>query len=284
MNLTEQLKGLTTIITTSGPDTQGTGFFYQLLEDTQNDEPHWAQIHGTYLVTNRHVLIPKLGGTEIVPASIRYHWRVPTAGRLEWHPIELTRQELLDNAKFHPDPTVDIALLPLYEHGGEAADSTMRQPMPDYAVSNTKVAGRNKIEIETSDDVLVLGYPRGFYDEENLFPIVKSGIIASSWGQNFNDNPYFLIDTKLFPGSSGSVVISKPRAFILEDRKMMFPQDGTKRFAFLGVFSGEPFKQAAPVQLEGMTITPEHKFDVGIVWYASLVEEIARNGISYNGQ
>ena len=51
----------------------------------------------------------------------------------------------------------------------------------------------------------------------NLFPIVKSGIIASRWKTGFKGKPYFLIDAKLFPGSSGSVVITKPADFVIRN-------------------------------------------------------------------
>jgi hypothetical protein len=69
------------------------------------------------------------------------------------------------------------------------------------------LAGSNKIKVEVSDGVLVIGYPNGYYDEVNLFPIVKSGIVASMWGRNFKGEPCFLIDSRLFPGSSGSLVV-----------------------------------------------------------------------------
>ena len=66
-------------------------------------------------------------------------------------------------------------------------------------------------------------------------PIVKSEIIASMWKGMFNDKPYFLIDAKLFPGSSGSIVISKPIGTVIENGK--FYVANAKQFAFLRVFS-----------------------------------------------
>jgi hypothetical protein len=47
----------------------------------------------------------------------------------------------------------------------------------------------------------------------NVFSIVKSGNISSKWGNRFGGEPYFLIDARLFTGSSGSLVISKPTNF-----------------------------------------------------------------------
>ena len=117
--------------------------------------------------------------------------------------------------------------------------------------------GKNNIEVEASSDVLIAGYPKGFYDHINLFPIVKSGIIASRWGAGFQGQPYFLIDAKLFPGSSGSVVISKPIDLVVKDGQVMLASE--KQFAFLGVYSGEPKLQETPVVVGDLTITPSFR-------------------------
>ena len=84
--------------------------------------------------------------------------------------------------------------------------------------------------MEVFDDYLVIGYPRMFYDKVNLFPIVKSGIIASKWQGMLNGKPYFLIDAKLFPGSSGSIVISKPIGTVIENGKFMWPMRNSLHF------------------------------------------------------
>ena len=126
---------------------------------------------------------------------------------------------------------------------------------------------------------LSLVNPRGFYDELNKFPILKSGKLASRHGLNFNGNPYFLIDSKLFPGSSGSVVISEPTDFVLENGNILHSSE--KQFAFLGIYSGEPFQQSQPIELDDMTIIRKSGFNVGIVWYGYLVEEILQASITY---
>jgi len=126
--------------------------------------------------------------------------------------------------------------------------------------------------------VVIIGYPKGFYDEKNVFPIVKSGIIATRWGTHFNGMPAFLIDAKLFPGSSGSIVLTKPINYIVVDGKPLYAQD--KQFAFLGVYSGEPFRQQVPIDLDDITILRKDSFNVGIVWYGQLVVDIVRKGLN----
>ena len=112
----------------------------------------------------------------------------------------------------------------------------------------------------------------------NLFPIVKAGIIASRWGALFRGKPYFLIAAKLFPGSSGSVVVSKPINIVVDKGQVLFSKE--KQFALLGTFSASQFWQEDPVQIGDLTITQKSGFDLGIVWYAHIIEEARVNGVS----
>ena len=143
---------------------------------------------------------------------------------------------------------------------------------PDDFVANNEIDN-----VEAATDIIVVGYPRGFYDKVNLFPIVKSGIVASRWGAGFDGQPYFLIDAKLFPGSSGSVVLSKPSDFMVKSGRLMHAKE--KQFAFLGVYSGDHTLLDEPVEVGDLTITRRTSLDLGVVWYADLVEEILDGGI-----
>lgn len=150
--------------------------------------------------------------------------------------------------------------------------------MSQMAVSEKVFPGVDKISVNVGDDALVIGYPRGYYDEFSKFPIIKSGIIASKWGMPFNGQPYFLIDAKLFPGSSGSLVISRPTNFIIEKGQIYSRSSDQKAFAFLGVFSGEPFIQKHTIETDNFTIISKEGYNVGIVWYYYLIPEIISNG------
>ena len=108
---------------------------------------------------------------------------------------------------------------------------------------------------------------------------MKSGIVASRWGAHFQGKPYFLVDAKLFPGSSGSIVVSKPQQFAFDGGQLLRAQE--KQFAFLGVFSGEPFLEGEPVELDGMVITKKSGFNLGIVWYGNLVRDLIDHGVPF---
>lgn len=68
----------------------------------------------------------------------------------------------------------------------------------------------NTAEIPLGLPVLALGYPLGFCDKDNYYPIVRGATVATlpSWG--FKREQCFLIDGRLHPGMSGSPVISSP--------------------------------------------------------------------------
>ncbi len=278
MNLNDTFHFISTVLLTSAPggSSQGTGFFYKRLEPTDKEGLQWRKIVGEWLVTNRHVLIPRINGAEVQPSSLTFHLRKVNGKMLEWDPVTLSTTDLETMASFHPDKDVDVAVIDVAKLFKER-----RKNGPDFvhctSVSKENFAGLNNINIEASSDVLVIGYPRGFYDDVNLFPIIKSGIVASRWGADFKGGRYFLIDAKLFPGSSGSIVVSKPIDMVVKDGQLYHSAD--KQFAFLGIFSGEPYRHELPVELDDMIIIQKSSFNLGIVWYADIVEEIIDSGI-----
>jgi hypothetical protein len=254
------------------------GFFYDVLKpkDPSKNE-QWRQIEQLWIVTNRHVLLPRFGTQETIPDSVTFRIRRLEGDRIVWEPIILDRDEFRARARLHPSPRVDVAAIHVMDLISARVREANTRYMNWYAVDAEHLPGNNNISVEVADDAVVIGYPRGFYDEHNVFPVVKAGIIASRWGAGFNGEPYFLIDAKLFPGSSGSIVISKPRDLAIVDGHLMMAKE--KQFAFLGIFSGEPLVQHDPLEFEDMTIIRRSGFNVGVVWYGYLVNEVIAGGV-----
>lgn len=286
MSLDSNFLGISTLLYSNWPNasSSASGFFFHRMESSDPEkeasgEPHWKRITGTWIVTNRHVL--ELEGE--LAHSFTFHFRKIENNRLVWSPIVLTRDQLFEKVRFHANKDVDVAVIDIDEITTEYIKEKANQNDSGGLIAHMPVSagnypGNNKIDVEVSDDALVIGYPRGFYDQVNLFPIVKSGIIASNWKGLFNGNPYFLIDAKLFPGSSGSIVVSKPVGTVIESGQIY--EAKTKQFAFLGVFSGEPYRQANAIELENMTIISKEGYNVGIVWYYWLVDETIDTGVN----
>lgn len=277
MNIDDQIHGMTTLVNTSYAfgSNQGTGFFYQQLDEKESlKEKQWCKIEKTFLITNRHVVLGRKNEKEFIPTALTFNLRRYDNEHFLWEPITLTTEDLLERARFHPNQKVDICAIYVLD-----LLTDKLKDGKDYlqwcAVSKDNFPGENKIHVDVTSSAVVVGYPCGFYDETNKFPTVKYGIIASRWGLPFNGNPYFLIDAKLFPGSSGSIVLSEPTN-IMADSGSVF-QNTEKQFAFLGVFSGEPFQQSTSIEIDDMEIIRKSGFNVGIVWYGQLIEDIIKH-------
>lgn len=62
------------------------------------------------------------------------------------------------------------------------------------------------VDIDAIEDVFFIGYPIGLYDTYYYLPILRKGITASPIKHDWLNQPRFLIDANVFPGSSGSPV------------------------------------------------------------------------------
>ena len=58
------------------------------------------------------------------------------------------------------------------------------------------------------EEIVFIGYPSGLRDEHNSTPLIRRGITASPIWNDFGNDPIFLIDAGVYPGSSGSPVFS----------------------------------------------------------------------------
>lgn len=190
----------------------------------------------------------------------------------------MTREQLRKYSKVHSDESIDVAcikiddaLMSLYKH----LDMHPKL-IPPGPLTNLNLPSEQPIRIEAASDIIVCSYPHGFYDNFNKFPIIKSGIIASSWGASFNGNPIFLIDAKLFPGSSGGLVLSKPSEYAVVNGHLAMHKSGDKQFVLLGIYSGEYFYSNK--EPDGK-MTKEF-YGLGIVWYSTIIPIIIKEGVS----
>jgi len=279
LNIDDTLHGITTPlnINVNSQALQATGFFYEVLAavDPNRKGYGWIEVTDTWIVSNRHVFLPKIKGKESIPDSITFPMRNFAEGTIQWDTITLNHDNIKKRLKLHTDPTVDIATLRISDLAVKRIPAnTLDMSLSSVTIHN--LPDNCGISAQVADDIIIIGYPRGYYDTYNLFPIVKSGIIASRWGLPFENKPQFLIDAKLFPGSSGSIVLTKPITSIVTEG----PIAGSKEahFAFLGVFSGEPLIIEKPIDPVDTTIAHYHSLNLGFVWYGNLVVDIVNKG------
>ena len=117
MDLDTKLHNMTTLIHTTTPQGTGhlgTGFFYGVSAPPERGGPkyQWVRLD-IWVITNRHVIRPKLNGVEQHPESITIHLRRhdKERGRMEWAPIELSGDAIEERVRLHPDTRVDVAAI-----------------------------------------------------------------------------------------------------------------------------------------------------------------------------
>jgi hypothetical protein len=257
--------------------------------------PQWRKIESTWLVTNRHVVLPRLRVNldgqiifeEILPSALTFNLRRIEGQSLRWEPISINQETIRNRTKCHPNPNVDVCAIEVDAMLTEYLQAGVKngvQYVPWGGISKEMFpGGGNKLSVEASDSVIVVGYPKGYYDTLNLFPLLKGGLIASRWGANFRGMPCFLIDGQMFPGSSGSLVVSRPTNFTVENGQIFSSPD--KQFAVLGILSGESWNPEQDREFEissGLTLQVKGVVNTGLVWYGTTIEEILSGGAPPN--
>lgn len=223
----------------------------------------WREEAGVYLVTNWHVVS---GIHPETSQPIDKHGTIPDYLRVWLHQKEnlgvweRIRIDLYDN-QGRPrwlehsgyGSEVDVALMQIDVPGRCKAFPINERPLDDFRV-------------EVSQDVFVVGFPRGMSGAGKL-PIWKRGSIASEPELDLDGVPKLLIDSLTREGMSGSPVIAQYVGYYKVSPPKTSSEDwiGVGR-KFLGVYSG---------RLPGQD---EFEAHLGIVWKESVIEEIISSG------
>ena len=179
----------------------------------------------TLLVTNKHV----------IKGTIFTEFEVCKANK-DNKPIDNETVSFHFNSSLwtpHPDPNVDLCCIPvsaideyrcLSDLGKKCFVSSLQ-----LALIPTKEELNHLMALE---EVIMVGYPHGFWDEYNHKPIIRRGITASHPNKDFSGKKETLLDIAMFPGSSGSPVFIVNPCFHMDNRNFLSRQ---KRVFFLGI-------------------------------------------------
>lgn len=224
MSIFDQLPHTTSRIeafTLAGGQSIGTGFFF-------NFEVPGKGIMTT-LVTNKHVVQGAINARIYLS---RANGQEPQFGKFNSWDIS----EFAKIVVGHPDPKVDLAAFPI----GEILHQMDQAGTPAYyrgfGLANipTEAEVRSLTAIE---NVLMVGYPTGIWDQSNNLPIVRRGITATPYARDYDGRPEFMIDCACFPGSSGSpVVIADNGSYAIKGGGIAIGS----RFHLLGLLWGGP--------------------------------------------
>ncbi|MBU2622683.1 MAG: serine protease [Proteobacteria bacterium] len=224
LSITEQLAFSTVRIhvTTKEGSGTGTGFFFNFLDDGKQRIPA--------IVTNKHVVKGALQGTFLL-----------TSANNDGTPnSSLHIPVTLDNFESrwipHPDGNVDLTIMPIVPVLTEASQKGFKPFL--IHIDKTIIPSDNQLkELTAVEDILMVGYPIGIWDQKNNYPIFRRGITATHPANDYNGKQEFMIDAACFPGSSGSPV------FLFNVGNYVSKSGGTvigSRFYFLGILYAGP--------------------------------------------
>jgi S1-C subfamily serine protease len=103
------------------------------------------------------------------------------------------------------DKRLDLAIVPL----GPLLNQLEANNRPAFfrAVGPEIIPSAEVIQdLAAVEEIVFIGYPSGLRDEHNSTPLIRRGITASPIWNDFGNEPVFLIDAGVYPGSSGSPV------------------------------------------------------------------------------
>lgn len=108
-----------------------------------------------------------------------------------------------------------------------------------YIANDDSILATKEIleSLSALEELVMVGYPIGLWDEKNNFPIFRKGYTAAHPAIDFNESGIGLVDMACFPGSSGSpIYILNENGY--RDKQGTFYLNG--RTIFLGILYAGP--------------------------------------------
>jgi hypothetical protein len=140
----------------------------------------------------------------------------------------------------HPNPDIDLCAIPL-EPIRRQIEKQNGNTIYYIPLNEKVIPSQKKLEDLTAiEDIYLIGYPIGLFDEAHNLPIIRRGITATHPGIPFQNKSIGIIDAACFPGSSGSPVIIMNEGMFHTKYDNALGTVGT-RFIFLGVLFGGPY-------------------------------------------
>ncbi|ODU13673.1 MAG: trypsin [Thiobacillus sp. SCN 64-35] len=221
----------------------------------------------TFIVTNRHLVDGVRRGGLVFTQKRNGQ---PVFGQR----FQLNIEDFPHAWFMHPDPEVDLAIIPMRPLEQAARDQGVE--LYYHAIDSRLAPDAATLRaLDALEEVLFVGYPSGVWDQTNLMPILRRGTTATPMALDFEGRKEFLIDAAVYPGSSGSPV------FVYQPDAMRPNQGGGKKFLFAGVVAAVFFREEAnhlvpapvPANNHGMVMGSE-MIDLGLIIKAEAVLEV----------
>lgn len=132
----------------------------------------------------------------------------------------------------HPDPDIDLCAMPIAEVQKLTVEKTSKEPFYLPLDSGIMPSQSDIDGLIGMEEVKMIGYPNGLWDELNNMPLYRKGVLASNYKFDWNGKKEFIVDLSVFPGSSGSPVFLLDESGYKTKKATIF---GSTRFKLLGI-------------------------------------------------
>jgi len=171
----------------------GTGFFFAFKIGDKQQVP--------VIITNKHVV------KDCKNLMFTINEADENGNRInEKHLNGIMQQE--DMEKFiilHPEESVDLCAI-LIGTVLNNATTVGKKAYLKWLDSSFIPTTEEWASFSALEDITMIGYPNGIWDGVNNLPVARKGITATHPKIDYDGKSEFLIDTAVFPGSSGSPV------------------------------------------------------------------------------
>lgn len=197
LSFTEQLCYITTrieAVDNEGSEQIGTGFFvgFKLL-DGKSQMP--------LLVTNKHII------ERAESIKIHLNEKDSEGNPIDNSVVDIELAPYTSHFISHPNPNVDLCVFPIMIAFSQIEEELGKQLYYKSFPRDIITTDEKAEEFDAVEDILMIGYPVGIWDEKNNRPIFRKGITATDPKVDYEGERAFMIDCACINGSSGSPVL-----------------------------------------------------------------------------
>ncbi len=222
---------------------EGTAFFFNYIFSENGILP--------LIVTCRHVIEnSKNGEFQVHEALYKDEKLIPKGSFFKVNMSNFSEQWI-----YHPDNNIDLCCLPikpLFDIAKNDQKSIFHIP-----IDSSLIWDESKLnELFAIENIILIGYPIGLWDEEHNLPLIRKGITASHPALDFKNSnikskSIGVIDAACFPGSSGSPVLLFDQGMIVTKKGVSM---GGVRICLLGLLtSGSSIDPDGKLTIREMT-------------------------------